>query len=265
MTQSKPDLPALPRPPVRRQTAEEKAAQQDEIAAARENAAALNKILAPNPEDLAKYESFLRNPDAGIFRLFPHFDCTSKGIIRVDGDCANFIPGAWLYSFRQKNYANFDFFDVRLKNGNLIGDGFLSQGILVELSDVGLEDVALTGKGLKFLVDFQPATTIPNIESQFAEVAKGIKADGYSYAKSVKANENMTYAARLVAYRSEIKNPDKFYGSHPAEARKYKALGFDKRADLIIAFRIVREDADGNVTILWKKLREQESAKITLK
>ena len=42
----------------------------------------------------------------------------------------------------------------------------------------------------------------------------------------------------------------------------YDEMGFDRRKDVIVVFRIVQRHADGAVTILWKRLAERDSPKI---
>jgi len=165
---------------------------ESQIYARRENAppltaeqrAAIKKILTPNSEDTEKYKNFLRQSNTGLFRLFPDFGCESNGVLRVDGDCANLVPGSWFYSFRQKDYSKDTFYDIRMKDGNLITDGFLSQGILAALGDVPLENVSLADGGLKFLVDFKPKINSQEVKEQFLQIATGMQSDGYKYSKA---------------------------------------------------------------------------------
>ena len=97
----------------------------------KEEKARINKILAPDAADAAKYKDFLRQKNTGLFRLFPDLGCDSeKNLVRVDGNCADAVSGGWHYSFRQKDYYSPEFFDVKFKDGNLISRGFLSQELL---------------------------------------------------------------------------------------------------------------------------------------
>lgn len=244
----------------RRKTPETK----EERAVDKEQQAIIEATLSPNPDDASKHKTFLKQSNTGMFRLFPDFDCQpQKLIVRVDGDCANQIPGTWFYSFRQKNYSNATLFDVRLKNENLIAGAFLSQGILVQLGDVPLEGITLASNGLKFLVNFKPETQDTEIKKQFLQIEKGIEFEGYEYSKTIKPLENMTYAMRVVAYRSENKSIPS--SEMTAENVKLLAVSIDKRKDLILAFRIIRKEADGNITILWKELARRDSPKVVFK
>lgn len=246
---------------IRRQVEAEKAAKifrEDR----REEKERLAALLAPNPEDFAKYNQFLRQPKAGLFRLFPDLDCDSKNLVRVDDDCEKAIPNSWAYSFRRKDYIP-DLLDVRLKEGNLIADGFLSQTILVSLGDVLLENVSLASNGMKFLVRFKPQTPIKDARRQFKEIAKTINSDNYRYGKILRVDLNTTYAARIVAYRkADKKNARLSPYTMSLNEKKFWDLKNDKRADLIIAFRVVRKDTDGNITILWKELAHQNGPKL---
>lgn len=219
---------------------------------------------APNPEDLVRYRDFLRQPNTGLFRLFPDFDCETKNLVRVNGDCANTVPGSWNYSFRWKDYSGSDFWDIQFKDGNLIGKSFLSQEILVSLGDVPLENVLLSGGGMKFLEDFKPDFRLEEAKKQFAQITEGIESDGYKYTNSIKADVNTTYALRVIAYR--VKAATRTTPFNGREMTQNDLMKFytpnDKRVDLTIAFRIVRRDADDSLTILWKELNRRESPKI---
>ena len=229
-----------------------------------EQRAAIKEILTPNPEDLNKYKEFLQKSGTGIFRLFPDFDCIpEKKLIRVDGDCADLIPNTWFYSFRRKNYSDADYFDILFRDGNLISEGYLTQGILVRLGDVPIETVLLGSSGVKFLSDFIPETEIEKAKSRFAQISKGLQADGYRYASRIKAEENTTYALRVVAYRNENKTVNRLLANATANDRKFINLNYaDKRIDLIVAFRIIRQDKNGSLSILWKILNRQDAPKI---
>lgn len=223
----------------------------------------IRAIIAPNAADAVKYNDFLKQKNTGLFRLFPDFDCEAKSIIRVDGNCADLVPGSWNYSFRLKNYSDIDFLDVQLKDGNLISKGFLSQGILVRLGNVPLENVSLTSAGVKFLLDFMPKDQIVEAKKQFVQITEGIKAaDGYIYTNSLKADENTTYALRVIAYRSKVNNRGL---SKKMTARELNFINLnyaDKRIDLTVAFRIIRRDEDGSITILWKEINRRNAPKI---
>jgi hypothetical protein len=216
--------------------------------------------LEPNLEDSAKYKDFLKNSKTGLFRLFPNFDCEFKGLIRFDGNCANFIPGSWSYSFRTKTYPGQDFFDLRLSKEDLIADGFLAQEILVPLGDVPLENVALTNAGMRFLNEFKPEVQSQEMKKQFKQIADVIEADGFRYAKRVKAVNNITYAMRIIAYHPENNVVFRFREGISKENSRF--LDDVKRLDMTLAFRIIRKDADGSLSILWKELKRQNAPKI---
>jgi hypothetical protein len=216
--------------------------------------------LEPNKEDLEKYKDFLKSSKTGLFRLFPDFDCEFKGVIRFDGNCANFIPGSWSYSFRTKTYPGQDFFDLRFSNEDLVADGFLAQEILVPLGDVLLEKTALTSAGMKFLNEFKPELQSQEMKKQFNQIANVVEADGFRYAKRVKAVENVTYAIRIIAYHPENNIASRFAEGMNRESSRF--LEDVKRLDLTLAFRIIRKDADGSISVLWKELKRQNAPKI---
>lgn len=223
----------------------------------------LEKILEPDAEDLAAYKVFLKRSNTGIFRLFPDFNCDSKLVVRVDNECSGLVSYKWSYSFRQKDYGDEAFFDVRLKDEKFISDALLTQGVLTNLGDVALEQVTLSHEGIKFLSAFNPELQSPEAKKQSAELAKGLKQNGYYYSKNVEAKENTTYAMRVAAYRIE----DKYYEQLlredlTSESIKYVSLFADKRADIILAFRVVRKDSNRSLTIVWKLLENKKAPRL---
>lgn len=224
----------------------------------------IRKIIAPHSGDLTKYKTFLQESNSGIFRLIPESSASSKGSICVGGNCVDVLVSASSYSFRQKDYSDDLVLDIRLKNENLISDGFLAQGIIVELGNIDLENVSLSSEGINFLINFKPETEILKAKNQYSEIAKGVKFDNYNYTNSVKITENKTYAMRSIAYKYDLNKLDDLIVKQGTDDIKYRALKRDKRDDSIIAFRIIRKEGDGTITVLWRRLSNQEAPKIIL-
>ena len=217
-------------------------------------------------EDKIKYKSFLKKKNTGIFRLLPDFNCETDNLIKVDGDCKNFVPGRWSYSFRLKDYTHRVFHDLIFKRDRLITDSLLNQGILVSLGDRAIEDISLQSPGLEFLVNFKPENERNGAKQQYREISRSIEKDGFIYSNIVKIGNNTTYALRVIAYGYKDKWDTRLWPKHIEKAneeeRKFAGLKYDKRNDSIYVFRTIRQSEDGGVTILWKQLKKTKSAKL---
>jgi hypothetical protein len=213
------------------------------------------KMLAPDVADLQRYSIFLSQPKTGLIKLLPDLGCEEDAaVVRADESCLKAIPMSGFYSFREREYTNSHLSDIRLKNDVLITDGLLTQGILVALGDVALETVSLASGGMKFLNEFVPETQGAEALKQTRQIIKGVNSEEYYYRKALFAKENMTYALRLIAYRGSIVQT--FRGL------PYDLLAGDERDDLTVAFRVVRKDKAGNLTILWKELARKDAPKM---
>lgn len=220
-------------------------------------------ILAINPEVLSKYAQFLKQSKTGVFRIFPDLNCTNNNLVRADGGCGELVSNSWFYSFRAKNYSDDELFDIQLKNGQFISRGVLSQGIIVALGDVPLENLTMSSSGMKFLSDFVPETKFEQVKNQFWQLADTPMADGFSYAHRATAAENMTYLLRVIAYQADKNFADAVYKDLTKPAmQRLGSIFIDKRADMIVGFRVVRKDADGGLTILWKELNRSQAPKL---
>jgi hypothetical protein len=213
------------------------------------------KRLQPNPQDLARFAQFLRAPRTGIFRLMPDIGCTENvNVIRADSVCLNYVPESSYYSFREKEHTIEMLADIRLRNGFLISDGILSQGILVHLGEVELEQLAPASEGLEFLTGFAPHSLGPDAQKQYVQTMRGVKIGRYEYKKAHPLIENATYALRVVAYRGNVFRSFRGY--------RFDVLGGDKRIDLTLAFRVVRRETDGSATLLWKEIERREAPRL---
>jgi len=213
------------------------------------------KQLLPKAEDLKTYAHLLAQPKTGIFRLLPDLECeTNSLIIKADETCLKAIPESSFYSFREQEHTREIQADIRLKSNYLISDGILSQGILVNLGDIALQNVTMESAGLKFLTDYVPQALNKEAQKQFLQMTNGIKSGGYEYRTIVLANENATYAMRVVAYKGSALRTYRGF--------RFDLLQGDKRIDLTLAFRVVRRDKDGGLTILWKELARRKSPRI---
>ena len=72
---------------------------------------------------------------------------------------------------------------------------------------------------------------------------------------------NVTYALRVIVYKVANSFPPISEKTTNMQLR-FMSLNFDKRSDGIIAFRIVRKDELGDLTIVWKRLQKNDSLKI---
>jgi len=102
-------------------------------------------------------------------------------------------------------------------------------GFITKLGDVALEDVTLDRKEARFLVDFKAPNMAPAAQESNRMSSSGFEMNGVFYRWCAPAENNTTYLARTIQYES---------------------------ADLLVAFRTVREEPDGSFVILWKILKK---------
>ena len=211
--------------------------------------------------DHARYLEFLKAEKTGLFKLFPDYDCVEKNVIRIDGNCKNFVMASSSFSFRNLGYAHPYYSDLGFNNDEILSNGFFSQGIIVSLGDVPIEDITSSRDGMKFIIDFQPASDPGEARSTAAKLKAGVESGGFTYASSVRPVENTTYALRSIAYNIANSLPTASETTSLSELR-FHTLAIDKRADVIVVFRIVRKGIDGSLTIVWKELDRKEAPKI---
>ena len=215
-----------------------------------------SKLLTADKEDLKKYAQFIRQSDTGLTKLITDRGCADyASILNVSAECLKYtMPGAGSsFSFRTENYRIRRLSDLTYREDGFYSSGILAHGIIVNIGDIPLEQVTTQTNGLKFLIDFETASDYKKAGEIDGRIDDGIENNGFFYCRSVRAAENATYVLRVIAYRGSYYRAMQGY--------VYDELDFDKRRDVLVAFRIVRRETE-SVTILWKILSNQKSPAI---
>lgn len=198
-------------------------------------------LLSVDLADEERFADLLAQPNTGIARLLP---LSSQGrVVSVSQPEAYRRPGftyfAATYSFSKRKHGNclngwhgnpgMGWAELRLKEG-ILGTAIMedSVGLMVRLGDVPLETVTVQTAGVADLDILKPPTDSTGAKNMAENSLRGIKVSEFTYSSRIPANLNTTYVLRST---------------------------MRKRADVLVAFRIVQSDSDG-ITILWKKLKE---------
>ncbi|MEW6130780.1 MAG: hypothetical protein AB1757_27370 [Acidobacteriota bacterium] len=179
------------------------------------------EFLEPAKEDKAAFAEFLAQSDRGMFRLMPREKYRDKLLIR---------EGGAYYSFTRLVHEYGNGSDISLEQGRLqagfLGAGF---GFITMIGDVPLDEITLTHPAVEFLANFNAPTAEPQAREQQHISGTGIAVQGFNYSRYVGARVNRTYVLRSIDYH---------------------------QSDVLVAFRVIRQDADGSLTIIWKMLKD---------
>jgi hypothetical protein len=178
------------------------------------------EFLAPSAEDQQAFASFLRQPDTGLARLLPREKYSGKLLTSGGGAYYSFVRLTHEYGYGS---------DVSLEQ-NQFGVGFAGAdfGFLTKLGDVPIEAVTLEHPGVQFLAAFVAPSIEAEARAQYRRSYPGFEQGTFTYTSRIAAAVNMTYAVRSIGYRN---------------------------SDVLVAFRVIRQDADGSMSILWKILK----------
>jgi hypothetical protein len=198
------------------------------------------RLLAPSRTDQQRYASFLELGDTGLIRLYPWHRRRSVVSIDelVDRRSPEFNAHACLYSFSKIRHGNGlnGFVDPRLGWAELkFGEGKFftgftgeSLGVIVALGDTPLETVTPDTEGVSGLTRIIPPADYLEASALSKRNRSGFEMDRFRYGSSLPVVANTTYVLRSTSNR---------------------------RADVLVAFRVVGVAGDGDVTILWRKLK----------
>ena len=201
-------------------------------------AARREKILQPKRAERATYSQFLKQPHVGLVRLFPQ---TAKVVtvdrLSKDKTTAPMFPGGGaFYSFTRLNHSPGFWADLMLKDGNLeVSFGPDIVGAITMLGDVPIESLTSDSPGVNVLERYTRPVDIKQAKSERERFKGGVTLAGYELQTQVPVHENKTYALRSIAYG---------------------------RSDLLVAVRVVKQNEDGTVLLLWKRLDKFSAPKL---
>lgn len=178
------------------------------------------ELLAPSAEDRAQFAEFLLQPDTGLARLLPREKYREKLTLREGGAYYSFTRLSNSYDRDPQIGLERD----TLRTGFMGGDF----GFLALLGDVPIETVGLDHTGVQYLAAFAAPSLEPEAREEQRRTGRGFEIGRYRYKGSLPVMVGGTYVLRSIGY-------DRF--------------------DVLVAFRVVRQDTDGSVVLLWKKLR----------
>lgn len=183
-------------------------------------------LFEVSPEDKERHAEFLAQSDAGIIRLLPRE--------RFDGKLKTRGGGSY-YSFTRLTNEYGRGVDIGLEQNHFnVGFYGISFGFLADLGVMPLQEVTLEHPSLKFLLNFAPALTEPEIRVQQRQSGEGIKEGGFSYRSHVPAQVGHTYVLRSIDYDN---------------------------ADVLVALQVLRQDEDGSLVLIWKMLKKLPTPK----
>ena len=207
------------------------------------------KRLAVQPEEQKKYEALLHQPNTGLFKLV----AVGKRIVAVSELEADYgvIPmrgGGSFYSFTKHRHDADEWAQIRLLNGQLQAGlstqirvmslnsemtstvNFTPDGLtaFVMPENLPLEQVSAETPGVEFLNNLLPPAEFTELAELIKKLNGGIRVGSFTYQSSIPVKLDTTCVVRSVLYN---------------------------KSDLVIAFRVVRQDGDGSLHLLWKLLK----------
>lgn len=191
------------------------------------------QFLSPSAEDRAAYAEFLAQPNTGLIRLLPRekfdSDANKKAPLTIRG-------GGAFYSFARLSHEYGQGSDLALYSGYLsVGFAGADYGMLIKLDGAGLEDISGELPGVAFLAKYSAVTNEPDARIEQRRFGTGTVIDGATYKERVPVEVGATYVLR--------------------------SISFD-RSDVLVAFRVIRQDTDGSLIIAWRMLEKYPTPKL---
>lgn len=179
-------------------------------------------FIEPSAQDKAQFAQFLVQENTGIFRVISREKSQGK-FLTVSGN------GSY-YSFsRQSNTYGYGT-DIEYSQGKFrTGFSGSSLGFFSQLGDVPLESVTMEHPAVEFLNKYVLPVKESEVRQQQNNYNKGNRQGEYTYTGQVASFTNSTYLLRSVDYSAA--------------------------SDVLIAMRVVKQDVDGSLVIIWKKLK----------
>lgn len=187
-------------------------------------------FLSPSAEDLNAHATFLSQPDTGLIRLLPR-EFYDSDVYKKNKKRLSVRGGGAYYSFTRLTHEYGASSDISLSFGELsVGFAGADYGMLASMGEIGLDEIAVEDPRAAFISSHNPSSQEPKARLDAKQFAgKGITVDDVEYRNRVPVKVNNTYLLRSIGYRV---------------------------SDVLVAFKVVRQDSDGSVILAWKLLKK---------
>jgi hypothetical protein len=182
------------------------------------------QVLAVADSDREEFAAFLTQPQTGVIRLLPRelYDGNGKRRLAISG-------GGAYYSFVRKTHEYGQGSDIELAQDELsVGFAGADYGLLLNLGDVSLDQVANDHLATRALLDYTPPAKEVDVRGEYRKLWQGIELSGFNFKSRVPAKVSNTYLLRSISM---------------------------DRSDVVAAFRVVRKDTDGSLILIYKVLK----------
>ncbi|HKX31645.1 MAG TPA: hypothetical protein VJ302_28410, partial [Blastocatellia bacterium] len=177
-------------------------------------------FLSPASEDFTAFADFLKQPGTGLLRLMPRESFDHVLSIRGGGAYYSFVTQSHPYGFGS---------DLSLELQNFkVGFAGADFGFLVSLGNPPVESVGLETPGVASLASFSPPLDEPGAREQQRRASEGFLDGGFLYKDRLPVSIGTTFTLRSISYRCN---------------------------DVLVVFRVYRQDVDGSLIIPWKMLK----------
>jgi hypothetical protein len=189
------------------------------------------KVLDVADSDRAEFAAFLTQPQTGVIRLLPReiYDGNSKRRLAING-------GGAYYSFFLKTHEYGRGSDIALEQNYLsVGFAGADYGLLLNLGDVPLDQVASDHAATRALMDYTPPIKEAEVRAEHYKLWKGIELSGFNFMSRVPAKVSNTYLVRSISIDD---------------------------SDTLTVFRVTRKDTDGSLILVYKVLKTFPTPKV---
>jgi hypothetical protein len=174
------------------------------------------EIILPDEKDVKQAEQ----EGFSVFRILPREKYDRK--LSIQG-------GGSYYSFTTKSHDYQKIPEISLEQNNLkVGFGGANYGLIADLGETPLTAIGKETGEVNFLINYKPPTDEPEVRAEQRRTWN-YEVDGFLYKSHMPAVVGHSYVLR--------------------------AISFDA-ADVLVAFKIHRKDADGSLIIFWKAIQQ---------
>ena len=175
-------------------------------------------VLLPSVKDLKQAQA----EGFGVFRIMPRERFDHKFTVQGGGS---------YYSFTTKSHDYQKIAQIGLEQNNLkVGFAGADYGFIADLGEIALTDVIKETAEVNFLLNYKPPTSEPEVRIEQRR-AWNYETDGLVFKDRVPAIVGHSYVLRSISFGD---------------------------ADVLVAFKIHRKDADGSLIIFWKMIENFE-------